>query len=243
MARTHRRGRAVLLANYRDGVRVQQTLDELEQHLVEQLRFLRRSAAHFDAGDESEAKRLATHIRILAHDTRASRSLLGQLGLKHQLGFVDTTIRHEVLPPGYTSLPPGTIVIHSGIVLTQMGAGGVTFKAPLAELAPERIGPPVSFEEWWEPEILTDTLGNEFSRRKLVLALANQDGGAHVDPRLAADYAALSRQNSLGREGTDEHGVLRPLDNIAVASVRQVAFELDRTLAIGVPTLSRLSEV
>jgi len=187
------------------------------------VRFMRRSAEHFDNGDEGEAKRLATHIRVLVHDTPQSHSLLGLLGVKSTMGFVDTTLR----------LPPGGIFIHSGLAITRMGVGGVggvRFAAPLAKLAPERIGPPASFTKWWERTILTDSEGHEHSRRSMVLALANQDGGAHVDPNLKRAYAALVKANSLERWGTDDQGVERALDNLVLASVRQIAFELDRSI-------------
>ena len=45
-----------------------QTDPELMEHLHEQMGFLRRSAEHYDAGDFSEAKRLATTLRVLLHD-------------------------------------------------------------------------------------------------------------------------------------------------------------------------------
>jgi hypothetical protein len=96
---------------------------ELEQHLAEQVSFLRVSAQAFDAGLEAEAKRLATSIRVLVHDTGISKSLIGQLGLKESMRFEDTTLRHEVLPPGMTAWPAGTIVLHSGITVTQMKLG------------------------------------------------------------------------------------------------------------------------
>ena len=196
--------------------------------------FIRRSSRAFDEGDEAEAKRLAAHIRLLVHDTGASKSLLGQLGLKNSIRYEDTTIRREILPPGLTAWPPGTIVLHSGITVTQMNGGGprpgVAFAAPLDDVAPERIGPPVEFAQWWKPVILTDMQGNSFSRQTFVLALANKDGGAHVDPSLDASYAALVKANSLGRMGAGPGEELRPLLNIALASVRQIAHELLRTL-------------
>jgi hypothetical protein len=215
---------------------------ELEQHLAEQVSFLRVSARAFDAGFEAEAKRLATSIRVLVHDTRSSKSLIGQIGLKASMRFEDTTIRREVLPPGLTAWPAGTIVLDSGITVTQMTFGpdgGAKFAAPLDDVAPERIGPPVEFAQWWEPAILTDTQGNEFSRRSLVLALTNQDGGAHVGTKLAAGYAALVKANSLGRMGAGPGQEMRPLLNIALATVRQIAHELLRTLERELPAVVR----
>jgi hypothetical protein len=215
---------------------------ELEQHLIEQVSFIRRSARAFDDGDEAEAKRLATHVRLLVHDTRASNSLLGQLGLKDGIRYEDTTIRREVMPSGLAAWAPGTIVLHSGITITQMNFGGprprVAFAAPLDDVAPERVGPPVDFAQWWEPVILTDTHGNSFSRKSFVLALANEDGGAHVDPELRESYAALVKVNSLGRMGAAPGEEMRPLLNIALASVRQIAHELLLTLEREVPRLA-----
>jgi hypothetical protein len=207
---------------------------ELQQHMAEQVAFIRRSAQAFDEGDESEAKRLATSIRLLVHDTHSSKSLLGQLDLKERIRFEDTTIRP-------LDLPPGAIVMHSGITMTRMKIGGasagVDFAPLLDNLSPERIGPPVEFSQWWEPAILTDMQGNSFSRKALVLALANEDGGAHVDPELGASYAALVKANSLGRTGAGPGEELRPLLNIALASVRQIAHELLRTLDRELPSV------
>ncbi len=64
-----------------------QTDQDLRNHLCEQLRFLRASAASFDEGVEGEAKRLAATIRLLVHDAKKSKSksLLHQLNLKHAI--------------------------------------------------------------------------------------------------------------------------------------------------------------
>ena len=61
---------------------VPQGQDELQQHLTEHLNFIKRSGKAYDQGYGDEAKRLATSIRVLVHDTSMSRSLLAQLGLK-----------------------------------------------------------------------------------------------------------------------------------------------------------------
>src|SRR5438874_7396909 len=67
------------------------TPDDLAEKLRQQLRFLRRSAAAFDGGEEDEALRLAAIIRVLLHDTGASHSLLGQLGVKESFTYLDTS--------------------------------------------------------------------------------------------------------------------------------------------------------
>src|ERR1700730_8897144 len=80
-----------------------QTQVDLERHLREQHQFLLRSAAAFDQGFEAEAKRLATVIRVLLHDTASSRSLLSQLHVKKTLKYVDTALEfnpNNLLPTG-----------------------------------------------------------------------------------------------------------------------------------------------
>jgi hypothetical protein len=53
-----------------------QTDDELREHLRDSVEFLAASSAAYDAGAEGEAKRIATTIRVLVHDTNSSKSLL-----------------------------------------------------------------------------------------------------------------------------------------------------------------------
>jgi len=78
------------------------------------------------------------------------------------------------------------------------------------------------------------------SRRSVVLAMADQDGGAHVDPAVDAAYADLCAEDGgsawadLDRielpERLSAAQLNPPLGNIAQASVRQVAHEVIRTL-------------
>lgn len=70
--------------------RVAQSDDELRPHLQEQIGFLRESCVRFDEGKTAYAKQASLNLRVLLHDTGASRSLLGVLGLKTQIRFLDT---------------------------------------------------------------------------------------------------------------------------------------------------------
>jgi hypothetical protein len=119
--------------------------------------------------------------------------------------------------------------------------------------------------DWWHDPVLTDADGAAFSREDLVLLVANKDGGAHVDRTLPPEYAALTRNNSIGvthgavtepnsavlgfgltvsakglaRARADAGG---PLENsLALAHVRQITWELTNTirrhLVLDAPTL------
>lgn len=208
------------------GERVERDPSEYREQLETQVRLLRRSASHYDEGDRSEAQRLAVIVRLLVHDTHNSASLLTHLGVKDSLRYFDT---RPTLPPGF---PPGTIMLHSGLVQMRMplGGGDVEYEPHLSTDDPLRSAW-TDFADWWRRPVVTDQLGNEFPRADLVLALANQDGGAHIDAKLAAPYAALTRENSLGTEGSTVTGEMQPLGPMLVpASVRQIAFELEFSL-------------
>lgn len=99
-----------------------QTIEDLHNHLREQLQFLHASANAFDYGFEGEAKRLATTIRVLVHDTRSSTSLLKQLNLKHPLRMCDTA------PPLDTnSLTPYHSLVIMRIDAPEGASASVTF--------------------------------------------------------------------------------------------------------------------
>lgn len=105
---------------------------------------------------------------------------------------------------------------------------GGRYVALLDNVPPERLRPPVPFSQWWQKVVL-GRFG--FGRRELVLSVANQDGGSHVDEKLEEVYAALTRHNALGWSYQDSEGRDLPFaGNVALASVRQIAHELLMTV-------------
>jgi hypothetical protein len=124
--------------------------------------------------------------------------------------------------------------------------GSVSYVPPLGDLSPERIQPPHAFVDWWNGIVLRDQKTHAFTRRDLVLAVADQDGGAHVDAQLDEAYAELTRANSLQHTwGRNEEGGVgfmgfvlgdgpvvghAPANSIALAHIRQIAWETLDTL-------------
>jgi hypothetical protein len=194
---------------------------DLVSHLEDQLIFLSLSGRAFDEGVHGEAKRLATVLRVLVHDTGSSTSLLTHLGVKERLSYVDTAAR----------IQPGNLLATPGLVMMEGRNPGTSYVAPLDNLSPGRVRPNVPFHLWWEGPVTKDRAGHLFSRRDYVLTVANKEGGAHVDHLLDERYKALAYENSLGFVyGTSEDD-LRPVElNPAYASVRQIAFEIERTV-------------
>jgi hypothetical protein len=192
---------------------------DLRRHLDEQVGFLQASACSYDGGVVAEAKRLALSVRILVHETGKSKSLLTQLKMKDR-PFVDST----------SERPSRTVSSYAGLVGIRLEPGPHRYVPSLNTW----MARPVSFDQWWNGVIVADLRRREISRRRLILAIANQDGGAHVDPELSEIYAELSRTNSMGHThsvGDVEH----PLLGVDHASVRQVAHEVLATLERGQP--------
>lgn len=208
--------------------KVPQTRRELEQQLDEHVAFLKDSAEAYDSGKTHEAKRLATSMRVLLHDTSSSHSLLKQLG-KKTMAFLDTA----------GNIDPQNLLPES--LLTMFWSGGLSNYLPkLDDLHGHRSFAP--FEQWWKATVIDDRCGNVLSRRDLVLIMANQDGGAHVDPGVDSKYHRISRQFAMNF--TAHHKETGASDFIRLverASVRQIAHELLKTLDPSYGCNNRLS--
>jgi hypothetical protein len=199
--------------------KVKLTREQLLLQLEEQVRFLRTSAEAYDNGFHAEAKRMAATIRILVHDTRDNnRSLLGQLDLK-KIQFYD----------GGLEIDSRNLIPTTGLTGMKMGPEGIQWVA--RSLMPPGISTLgfVNFERWWTRPVIMDDEKITISRQQLVLTMADQDGGAHVDPALERTYARLSRQNSIGWTINGPQGS-KPFDGVELASVRQVTWELLHSL-------------
>ena len=198
--------------------RTPQDRHELLTHLRTQVGFLHKSAAAFDAGDQAEAQRLALTLRVLLHDARRSHSLLKQLGLLDTLRFHDTSGRQ---PQGQLSI--------GGLVWMQVGRQPM-FMAPLGRT---EVLAKLPFTEWWTaptlraPHPVTGD-GVDYSRGQLVLTVANQDGGGHVDPSVEAPYYSFTRGGvadvAIGGKPVQWDS------NPVPAAIRQVAHEVLSTL-------------
>ena len=194
-----------------------QSADELRKHLDDHLGFLRTSAELYDKGSLAEAKRLAVSIRVLVHDTKNSKSLLGQIGLKTS-AFIDTALER----------PRDIVTSYAGLVGTSLGSGRSKY-VPHLDSGESKS---VSFEKWWKAPVIIDFKQREITRQRLILAVANKDGGAHIDPELDDIYADLLRTNSMGRMYA-LNGSWHPIFGVEHASVRQVAHEMLRAFDPG----------
>lgn len=158
-----------------------------------QCRFISRSVDLVVQGDPDEVVRVAVALRVLFHDTSQSHSILKQLEWKEKIDYVDSLRPLEAMP-GLSIGLSGTdsagnrveAPMPMGLVGQHHTPDGTTGYHPwfLAESVVEKT---LKFSEWWEKKNIAYLGAPTFSRWDLVSTMANQDGGAHVDPRGTSD--------------------------------------------------------
>jgi hypothetical protein len=208
---------------------VARTRDELLELLEEEIGYLERSNEAFDQGHESEAKRLAVTLRLLFHNTNRSHALINQLDLQDTLTWVDTAGM-----PDPNNLNTTFGLIQMGIRIED-GKGEPLYRAKLGDYPPTRMrttvgnlprGSRVYLGAWWTNPVMKDSDGTLFCRKDFVLALANQEGGAHVDRQSEAAYDKLAKSNSMGWTYQEGDAPEIPLSNPVLPSVRQISYEV-----------------
>ncbi len=191
---------------------------------------LKSTCAQFDEGDLAAARGIAVHIRALVHHTTTSPALIHQLGLERELTWVDTAgVTH---PKTETSVACLTLMnVGSG----PQGQGGYVPKLDLYPPVPIRTrdggridrGSRIPFEHWWTNRVVKDPDGVDYSRKQLVLALANDSAGVSDDPEMRAVYDIVARSQWLGWvvSGGNESASSNFGTNPLMASVRQIGHE------------------
>lgn len=181
---------------------------DFKQQLKRQLKFLETSCRSYDSGDREESIRIALVLRVLFHDTGKSISLLTHLGLKDTMQVLSTYPKPE---PNVKFLCITSFPDDEGNLIPLLG------QSYWKELTPAK--------EWWNQVIMS--VGEVLSRKSIILAAANEDGGAHVahDPSDAAKELIQGTWNyavNLGGGDFDS----KPVRNQHFSMIRQFAYEV-----------------
>jgi hypothetical protein len=176
----------------------------------------------YDSGQEAVARHIAIVLRVLLHEHRNSRSLFEQLGLRS--GY----FKDSAGPFDRDNLAP----IHNLVAIRISNRQGRY--VPNGREAKKSL----LFADWWNGPVVRDSKKREFTRREIVMHVADTDGGAHVDPSLEEAYMDLSRNNSLGWMFNDQDGPAAPLQGRPeFACIRQIAAEVLTTLRSKTPKI------
>ncbi len=146
----------------------------------------------FDVSSEVEAKKIATCIRILLHDTNSSHSLLGQMNEKFRIKFIDSCTPNDGRLHSMTGMK-GVKAIdknqYFGLVAKVNELGTLIavpfFTQHLAHWYSSYEE--IEFNDWWG-KVVISIEGQELRRKDLILTVANKDGGAHVDRNQPENY-------------------------------------------------------
>jgi len=183
---------------------------------------LLRSANDYDAGHRDEGRRMALAIRLLVHDTGRQTSLLRHLKLKDRISYYDTQGSHL----GLLSLV---------FAVEGEGVGDVRIDARLDQQPSSPKSEMQPFDPWWTTPVIRDESGNLYSRSDIVLFLADQDGGAHVDLKVSPELIRLTTGQAVDWRKWSPERMSEFIDGIELAIARQVAHELLVTLARQTP--------
>jgi hypothetical protein len=183
-------------------------LEDFRRHLWRQLGFLESSCHSYDQGYSDEAIRIAVVLRVLIHQTRYSTSLLTHL---------DATDIHLL-----TTCPDVPLGLDGAVVF--FGLGAMADGRYLAHLDRATFRRMVPVCDWWDETVYVLGEDTTLTRREIVLAAANKDGGAHVDSTLTPAYEKLI---SFLQVGSWESSQPEWRDaNMHFAALRQMGFEL-----------------
>lgn len=202
------------------GAPISQSSAELKNHLLESLEFLIKSCIFYDSGDIAEGKRISLELRKLLHDTGKCTSILSNLKLKNT-NFISTSC-------GYNEK---NLISTFALTSIKMSCNNNESSAEYVPFLDDNYKNTIPFDQWWNDIIIYDMNKNKFLRKDIVLFIADQDGGAHVDEGLEQRYYDLTRNNTVGFKFFNKNEE-RDLENVHLATVRQIAHEVIRTFEV-----------
>jgi hypothetical protein len=192
---------------------------------------LATSCQAYDAGEKYEAVRLAPIVFTIVHDGGKQHSLLSQIGVKHDIPWMSTA---RVISPDkergiFRSLRYTPLIEYERFRDRKKYPHRIPDWLPISTFLKMRGLQPdlrrLPFEDWWESDIvfLDEEEDAVLTRKKLVLALRNQEGGSHYDPEVHnPNYLPLRQKVWMA---TPNYGFGWHL-GLELATMRQIAEEL-----------------
>jgi hypothetical protein len=169
--------------------RVQRSRADVEEALREQVSLLLFYCEGYDKGERALAKPMATTLRLLNHKTATSLPLLEPLGLRSGHFY-------RVAPKKVDNKNPAS---ECGLISAYVSDVPGHRKAEyVAKTPPLALKDRLPYADWWNGPVLRSSDGITMSRRDIVTAVANTDGGAHVDAGVTKLYEAFRTGDLMG---------------------------------------------
>lgn len=235
-------GRTVSKKTRRDG-RPQVTRDPATylQTLQQSRKMMLDAATRWDMDREpNDVVIMAGALRLMLNDGLIDRvvRIKQTANVRRGIEFCDTATPAFELPPG----AQGAMVGVGGLTIMMLGPPGA--QSGLIPLCQAPSPGPMeirwsAFEPWWKKATPVRKNDLAVTREFVVCEAANTDG-IHIDELLDADYHELTTAIQ-GLTIQPSGGSPNPVDGIAAASIRQIAWEVEHTLVVALATL-RLEE-
>lgn len=192
---------------------------EIKNRFDEQLKYLSYAASGYDNGDHSLIKMATPALRSLFLEQKFGKTLIEQLKIGLKAPF-----QSSVAFGPKTVLFSGPVFVGWQISQSQPKLTAEYLPACYQPTAPRSHS--ISLENWWSGRlvILND---KSITREMLVRYVANQDGGAHVDPELNEEYDNLLR--GLYSWTYSQFSIEIQVEDLHLALVRQVVHETIRS--------------
>lgn len=201
----------------------EKTQEELKQAFITQVEFLEDACKLYDEGNERYAVKIAECLRVFVIDTKSMKSLLTHIG-QSGIYILDTAAKPSTMSFYHVEdLSNSSILVSKAYIalVRKSCKSNVWSFSPLFDINREATRVPL--QDWLDKVIYMDgTL--QLSRSKLIRAIADTDGGAHVDATEDEELYNLKQLNALNL--TVNETVVNFQNRPAYASIRQIAFEL-----------------
>ena len=211
--------------------RVERTKEELLEDLHTQINFLIDECKEYDFGKLDYHKKIAITLRILLHNTQYSQSLCNQLTsafVFNMPDFLDISSLH-----GKFEGEAQNNYVRSSVCIYNIQHYEAS--SMWAEPLPIRMNTSskyrfYAFKSWWNMPVML-VHKDVLTRKDVVRLIANQDGGAHIDPSMDMVLAKLKRStaNPLKLSIEMKNGTIKTywvqLDKMLSAAVRTIAEE------------------
>ena len=210
---------------------VDRTPAELLDDLCKQLKLLGDACKQYDAGNGIYGVQIAVKLRVLLHQTTQSESLLRQVSRRFAFSCPDflslSTVRGEMVNTGKTDFVRSPLIQYQ--MVHQPEVPPVLNVEPLLP-EPGKRYVRRAFKTWWEGiDVVLIDRERFLTRKGVVCLLANQEGGAHLQPGMDEKTALLRRREANPLQ------ITAPLPD---GPTRVYAAETDRILAAVARTIA-----
>ena len=161
-------------------------------------------------GDLRQALTIATSLRVLIHETGASKPLLKRF----KSNYLDLPIMDDPTPQIHRELP-GRLHSHTFTLPISLKfsipEGNISLNV---DIDSPNQSVPIPLGAWWTKPFMNLPAVGSYSRQQLILDMANKEA-AHVDVRISEQYKLLLGSQFL-RLGTDDKAAVVNISRLLV---------------------------